>query len=90
MVIYDVVLFILPVLLLIHKQVLVVFQKHLIIMLALSCLVPVAHHLSAGFRWQMTFLYVFYILLVLVALVLIVKASDFRLAYKGLKRLGLM
>ncbi len=89
MVIFDLILFIIPpILLVLHKRVLELFQENKIVMLVLSVVMPIAHFvLVGGVRWQVVFLYVLHGLLALVAGLLLYKGGEYKLGHGGVKRI---
>lgn len=87
MVSFDLLLFVVPILLVLHTKVLELFQENKIVMLVVSACMPVAHFVLVGLRWQIGLLYVLHGLLALVAAILLSKEADYRLGHGGVRRI---
>lgn len=87
MILYDLVLFILPLALIIHRRVLDLMTERKRILLGSAMIIPAVHLVLAGYRWQVFLLYIMHLLLAVLAGFLIMKSRVYKMNYKGVRKI---
>ncbi len=87
MILYDLILFILPLLMIAHRRVLDFMTEKKGILLGASVALPLVHVLVSGFRWQVGLLYLVHLVLAVLALYLSAKNKHYRMNYRGVRKI---
>ncbi len=87
MIVYDLVLFILPLALIIHRRVLDFMTERKRILLGSALGIPVLHFVMAGFRWQVMLLYIMHLVLAMLTGFLMMKSRVYKMNYKGVRKI---